>query len=100
MSVPFVEFSGEAAQRLACLAGDLLNNITDSALNLGIGRPLFSPDFAGFGHFSHGFVQCVPALYRLTRRSACALWPAKFSIWHSREQYSPISALALGVHRW
>ena len=39
-------------------------------------------------------------LYRFTLKSACALWPAKFSISQSLEQYSPISALASGVHLW
>ena len=39
-------------------------------------------------------------LYRATRRSACALCPAKPSSAQSREQYSPIIAVASGVTRW
>jgi hypothetical protein len=35
--------------------------------------------------------------YRRTRRSACSLWPEKFSIAHKREQYSPIIAVASGL---
>ena len=35
--------------------------------------------------------------YRRTRRSACSLCPAKFSIAQSREQYSPMIAVASGL---
>lgn len=38
--------------------------------------------------------------YRRTRRSACSLCPAKFSIAQSREQYSPIIAVASGLTSW
>ena len=59
-------------------------------------RNVSSPPYCSTGTgWYQGTSLRVP--YRRTRRFACSPCPAKFSMWHRREQYSPIIADAASV---